>query len=383
MSHTRLSALWRGVVLLALLATSGCAGGWRNGAPPEGPAGAQVTATQQGGAQASPASGGTAMTADGVRFVYRGAGNSVALGGEFNGWSTDADPMAKQADGTWVLVKKLEPGRYAYKFVVDGTWKPDDAAKESVDDGFGGKNSIIIVGSGAASSTPATSAAAPAAAPATTGAAGGGTAVTRDGVRFVYRGAANSVFLGGEFNGWSTTAEPMVKQADGTWVLVKQLEPGRYAYKFVVDGTWKPDDVAKESVDDGYGGKNSIIVVGEAAGGTAPTAPASTTPAPAATTAGAVTGKAAAPQITPDGVKFTYAGAADRVNLAGDFNSWSTTTDPMVRQADGTWVIEKKLEPGTYAYKFLVDGKTWKQDAANPEAKDDGFGGKNSVVTIP
>ena len=70
------------------------------------------------------------------------------------------------------------------------------------------------------------------------------------------------------------------------------------------------------------------------------------------------------------------------VRLKRRFNGWSTSTDPLARQPDGTWTIVKQLAPGTYGYKFLVNGKTWKQDDANPEAKDDGFGGKNSIVTI-
>ena len=54
----------------------------------------------------------------------------------------------------------------------------------------------------------------------------------------------------------------------------------------------------------------------------------------------------------------------------------------MVKQADGTWTLTKKLAAGTYGYKFVINGTTWKQDDANPESKDDGFGGKNSVVTV-
>src|SRR5207253_2876275 len=89
---------------------------------------------------------------------YHGSGNSVAVAGEFNAWNTSADPMTKQADGSWTLVKKLEPGRYQYKFVVDGTnWKTDEGAKETADDGYGGKNAVVVVGGGAgAAGAPAT-----------------------------------------------------------------------------------------------------------------------------------------------------------------------------------------------------------------------------------
>ena len=120
-----------------------------------------------------------------------------------------------------------------------------------------------------------------------------------------------------------------------------------------------------------------------AAGGTpspsaAPPAPASGNPA----TATPAAGTARPPVVSADGVTFTFAGNASSVSLAGDFNNWSTTADPMVKQPDGTWAVTKKLAPGSYAYKFVVNGSTWKQDVANPQSKDDGFGGKSSVVTV-
>jgi 1,4-alpha-glucan branching enzyme len=306
---------------------------------------------------------GTAVTPDGVRFVYRGEGSAVNLAGDFNSWSMTDEPMAKQADGSWVLVKKLPVGQYEYKFVVDGAWKADDGNREKSDN-YG--NSVIRVGTGAAAATtPAPTPAAPKAG------AGPGTAVTPDGVRFVYRGDGSAVVLAGDFNSWSMTAEPMAKQADGSWALVKKLEPGRHEYKFVVDGTWKGDDGNPEKSDN-HG--NSVINVSAAAAPAAASAPAAT---PAATT-----GKGARPAATPEGVTFTFAGAADQVTLAGDFNGWSTTTDPLTKQADGRWTITKKLAAGRYGYRFLVNGSTWKLDEANPDTQDDGIGGKNSVVSV-
>jgi 1,4-alpha-glucan branching enzyme len=352
------------IVLGAIVALAGCAGGWRDGAPP-GAAPAVSTAATAGPASSAPAAGG-------VTFVYRGEASTVAVAGEFNGWNTSADPMEKQSDGSWKLVKKLSPGRHPYKFVIDGgTWMADPAATESVDDGFGGKNSIVVVGPGAvAPAAPAKPAATPAVA---------GTTPTAGGVRFVYRGDAGSVALAGEFNGWNTSADPMAKQPDGSWLLVKTLEPGRYAYKFVIDGgTWKEDAAASEFVDDGFGGKNSVVVVG-AGGAPVPSA----TPPPAAASAPASTVPGKPPVQTPDGVRFTCGdGAATSVHLAGEFNGWSTTSDPLTKQSDGSWTIVRRLEPGRWQYKFVVNGTTWKSDDANPLSTDDGFGGKNSVVEV-
>jgi hypothetical protein len=36
-------------------------------------------------------------------------------------------------------------GRHEYLFVVDGQWLPDPKAKESVQNPFGGRNSVLVV----------------------------------------------------------------------------------------------------------------------------------------------------------------------------------------------------------------------------------------------
>ena len=353
---------------LALLLT-GCAGGWRNGAPP-GMEGAAAPAAPT--VTARPAPVATATEAEGVTFVWKGEGESVALAGDFNAWSTTADPLKKQADGSWTLTKKLEPGKYNYKFVLDGgkVWKEDPNAAESSADPYGGKNSVLVVGGGA----PAPTAPAPQAVKASP--AGSGPTVGAKGVTFVWKGEGGSVALAGEFNGWNTTADPMTKQADGSWTLTKKLDPGTYQYKFVLDGgkVWKEDPGASEFVDDTQGGKNSVIVVGGTASPAAAPGPPATPAAPA--------GKGRAPVQTPDGVVFSFAGTAGSVALAGDFNGWAIAADPLVKQADGTWTLTKKLAPGVHEYKFVVDGTTWKTDEANPESKADPYGGKNSLVTV-
>ncbi len=359
---------------LTLLLT-GCAGGWRGGVvPAEWAANAPAAAAAApAGAPAAAPKGVTHATADGAVFVWKGEGKSVNVAGDFNAWSTSADALKMDTDGTWKLDKKLAPGKYAYKFVIDGgTWKPDPGVPDGVDDGFGGKNSVVVVGGGAAP-------AAPAAAVASTPKAGG-PAVTAAGVVFKYAGPGNTVHLAGEFNSWSTSADPLTKGADGTFTLTKALAPGKYAYKFVIDGgTWKEDPNATESVDDGYGGKNSLVVVG----GTAAATPAPAAAAPAAVKALAAGAAPRAPKLTADGVVFTYAGSArTSVTLCGDFNGWATAADKLTQAADGTWTITRKLAPGSYAYKFLVDGSTWKVDDGNPQAQDDGFGGKNSLVIV-
>ena len=46
---------------------------------------------------------------------------------------------------------------------------------------------------------------------------------------------AHSVYLIGDFNAWSHTADPMRRQADGSWFLQVSFSCGRHYYQFLVD----------------------------------------------------------------------------------------------------------------------------------------------------
>ncbi len=82
----------------------------------------------------------------------------------------------------------------------------------------------------------------------------------QDSVRFTYRGPTE-VFLAGEFNGWSTTATPMRRRPNGDWITDLKLLPGKYQYKFVVNGEWFQDPANPDSVPDGWNGNNSVMTV--------------------------------------------------------------------------------------------------------------------------
>jgi hypothetical protein len=67
---------------------------------------------------------------------------------------------------------------------------------------------------------------------------------------------------------------------------------------------------------------------------------------------------------------------ASSVHLVGDFNGWNPTMDLML-EADGGFEIRLYLIPGTYRYRFLVDGVS-KADSDNPCLDADG----NSCFTL-
>jgi chromosome partitioning protein len=71
---------------------------------------------------------------------------------------------------------------------------------------------------------------------------------------------AARVQLAGEFNGW--TAEGSEMDADGgVWKKTLRLIPGRYRYRYVIDGEWQKDPQNAVVEPSPYGGQDSILVL--------------------------------------------------------------------------------------------------------------------------
>jgi hypothetical protein len=67
----------------------------------------------------------------------------VSVAGTFNSWAPGATPLVRRGDA-WVGEVEAEPGRQAYKFIVDGRWILDPANPETEKDGEF-TNSVRIV----------------------------------------------------------------------------------------------------------------------------------------------------------------------------------------------------------------------------------------------
>ena len=82
-------------------------------------------------------------------------------------------------------------------------------------------------------------------------------------------------------------------------------------------------------------------------------------------------------------VAFTIHGEKGRaVYLAGEFNNWDPTARKMAYKArSGIYTATVKLAPGSYQYKFVIDG-TWCADPENVTAVPNDHGTFNSVVTV-
>ena len=78
---------------------------------------------------------------------------------------------------------------------------------------------------------------------------------------------ASEVLLAGDFTSWQDGALPMTKGEKG-FSITRTFKMGEEArYKFISDGNWTTDLRAPDFVDDGFGGKNSHIVVADLVGG--------------------------------------------------------------------------------------------------------------------
>jgi 1,4-alpha-glucan branching enzyme len=257
---------------------------------------------------------------------------SVEVAGEFTNWKTM--PMTKDTAGTWTKTFPLKPGQYGYKFIVDGVWKldPKNPSRKLVNDI---EDSAITVGN----VTPPTPVA--------------GT----ESVTLTFLDAqAKTVHVAGDFNQWLDNVDGKVTgksewlmQSDGAgkWKFVVTQPPGHYKFKYAIDGgeRWSQDPNYPVSSDG-----NSILEI---------EAPGTTT-----------------------GTPFTYADpAAKAVFIAGQFNNWSPTANPLKKNETGIWTVTIPLKAGKQAYKFVVDGD-WRVDPKNPDVVDDADGNKNSVKTV-
>lgn len=247
-----------------------------------------------------------------TRFVYYGRlkANAVVLSGSFNAWATEELKMIK-TDTAWYYEIKLSPGKYLYKFIVDGEWINDPENKHKEDDTYGSYNSVYFSCNH----------------------------------EFVLKTHLNAkrVIVAGNFNNWNERELQMTKVANA-WRLPVYLKEGTYFYKFIVDREWMTDPESKENRDDGMGNINSMFSIGT------PTA------------------------FTLKGFEY-----AKEVHLCGDFNGWRTNEIKLQREGNG-WITKYVLAPGNYQYKFFVDGQ-WTLDPTNPYVVKAGDS-RNSLLAV-
>ena len=82
-----------------------------------------------------------------VHFRDTGA-SDVRIAGDFNGWVPDKGVRSLiESEGetrVWTKILQLPPGRYMYRYVVDGEWREDPENPEVETTAIGGRNSVLV-----------------------------------------------------------------------------------------------------------------------------------------------------------------------------------------------------------------------------------------------
>jgi hypothetical protein len=234
-----------------------------------------------------------------VQFYLRGyaAARTVMLAGSFNGWNPSTLPMTK-TDSGWVFGMKLHPGKYWYKFIVNGNWMTDPDNKNSENDGLGNTNSVYYYPN---------------------------KTFRLDGYL-----SAKKVILAGSFNNWNESQVQMERDASG-WHAETYLGDGTYTYRYIVDNKWMDDSTNPNKLPNEFGEYNSVVTLGN-------------------------------PYI----FRLTGYDNAKHVILTGSFNGWRKDELRMMKTSTG-WEYPYVLGPGNYQYRFVVDGKEM-IDPGNPPA---------------
>jgi chromosome partitioning protein len=84
---------------------------------------------------------------NGIVFTLKAPHHAkVLIVGDFNGWSIEQGEMRYEGqEQVWTRFIPLTPGRYNYKYIVDGRWIADPSNPHEDDNEFGGKNSVIHI----------------------------------------------------------------------------------------------------------------------------------------------------------------------------------------------------------------------------------------------
>jgi hypothetical protein len=235
----------------------------------------------------------------------------VMLAGSFNNWDPEVLPMRKTGSG-WMTDVKLKPGKYWYKFIIDGRWVIDYDNELQENDGLGNTNSVFYF--------------------------------PNHTFKLTTQPTAKNVYVAGNFNNWRQRELKMVK-SNAVWSLPLYLAEGTHRYKYIVDGRWMADPNNPEILRDGAGGNNSVLRFGK-----------------------------------PVLFKLNNYSNATSVMLSGDFNEWRNDELPMKKTANG-WELPYTLAPGNYEYKFIVDGN-WITDPQNPVLTNNEKSLQNTFIVV-
>ena len=74
---------------------------------------------------------------------------------------------------------------------------------------------------------------------------------------------AEAVRLAGDFTDWDRAPLDLIRAEDGIWFIIVPLLPGRYAYRFIVDGQWQDDPHPAQFAVNPFGTTDAVVQVTE------------------------------------------------------------------------------------------------------------------------
>jgi 1,4-alpha-glucan branching enzyme len=86
------------------------------------------------------------LTTEVIFSVFAPEAQEVHIVGEFNNWQIDGVSRMMQNSGTWSRKLELIPGKYRYRFVIDGKWVEDSGNPNKEINPYGSVDSLIEIG---------------------------------------------------------------------------------------------------------------------------------------------------------------------------------------------------------------------------------------------
>lgn len=81
-------------------------------------------------------------------------------------------------------------------------------------------------------------------------------------VRFIWPDSkARRVYLVGDFNEWDERSLPMRKRSGRGFELELDIPPGKYTFKYLIDGVWWNDPDADDYIGNSWGSEDSVILI--------------------------------------------------------------------------------------------------------------------------
>ncbi len=78
-------------------------------------------------------------------FLEVPSARSVKLAADFTDWEKSPVELSQSEDGTWHAAVPLSPGKYLYRFIVDGEWHDDPRPVARVSNPFGTSDAVLRV----------------------------------------------------------------------------------------------------------------------------------------------------------------------------------------------------------------------------------------------